>query len=83
MVAVRKVHKHPSHEWLGAVFPRRQGNIYEKLAGWPRLRCILRRRAGRKDRGRPDHRTYTNAYFAELGLISLTASAWVKRANPA
>ena len=62
-----------------------QGNIYGALDGWirMRLRCILRRRAGRKGRGRPDHRKYTNSYFAELGLISLKASAWAKRANPA
>ncbi len=62
-----------------------QGNTYEALDGWlrMRLRCILRRREGRKGRGRMDHRTYTKAYFAELGLISLNASAWVKRATPA
>jgi RNA-directed DNA polymerase len=62
-----------------------QGTIYGALDKWirMRLRCILRRRAGRKGRGRTDHRKYTNAYFAELGLISLKASAWVKRANPA
>jgi RNA-directed DNA polymerase len=62
-----------------------QGNTYEALDGWlrMRLRCILRRRAGRKGRGRPDHRNYTNAHFVELGLISLKASAWVKRASPA
>jgi RNA-directed DNA polymerase len=61
-----------------------QGNTYAVLDGWlrMRLRCILRRRAGRKGRGKTDHRTYTNAYFAELGLISLKASAWAKRANP-
>jgi len=62
-----------------------QGNLYERLDGWlwMRLRCLLRRRAGRTGRGWPDHRKYTNAYFAELGLISLKASAWVKGANPA
>jgi len=62
-----------------------QGNTYAALDGWlrMRLRCILRRRAGRKGRGLTDHRKYTNAYFAELGLISLKASAWVKRASPA
>jgi hypothetical protein len=62
-----------------------QGNTYAVLDGWlrMRLRCILRRRAGRKGRGKPDHRTYTNADFAELGLISLKASAWAKRASPA
>ncbi len=62
-----------------------QGSIYAALDGWirMRLRCILRRRTGRKGRGLPDHRTYTNHFFAELGLISLKASAWAKRANPA
>ena len=62
-----------------------QGSIYAALDGWlrMRLRCILRRRAGRKGRGQTDHRKYTNAYFAELGLISLKASAWAKRASPA
>jgi len=62
-----------------------QGSTYEALDGWirMRLRCILRRRSGRKGRGWPDHRKYTNEFFAELGLISLKASAWAKRANPA
>lgn len=62
-----------------------QGNLYGALDGWirMRLRCILRRRAGRKGRSQTDHRKYPNHLFAELGLISLKASAWAKRANPA
>jgi RNA-directed DNA polymerase len=64
-----------------------QGSVYGQLDSWVRmrLRSILRRR--RKRRGRScnlnDHLRYPNAYFAEHGLISLKALAWVKRANPA
>ena len=37
-----------------------------------RLRSILRKRSRRKGRGRGrDHQRWPNAYFAELGLISL------------
>jgi RNA-directed DNA polymerase len=37
-----------------------------------RLRSILRQRAGRKGRGRGrDHQRYSNAFFAEQGLLSL------------
>jgi RNA-directed DNA polymerase len=60
------------------------GNVYTSLDGWlrMRLRSILRKRDKRKGKGRGwDHNRYPNAYFAELGLISLTATAWVKRAN--
>jgi RNA-directed DNA polymerase len=40
-----------------------------------RLRSILRRRAGRKGRGRGrDHQRWPNAFFAEQGLFSLTAA---------
>jgi RNA-directed DNA polymerase len=62
-----------------------QGKTYATLDSWlrVRLRSILRRRTGRKGRGWLDHRKYTITYFAELGLISLKASAWAKRANPA
>ena len=62
-----------------------QGKTYATLDSWlrVRLRSILRRRTGRKGRGWLDHRKYTIAYFAELGLISLKASAWAKRPNPA
>ena len=62
------------------------GSLYTQLDGWlrMRLRSILRKREGRKGRGRGlDHNRYPNAYFAELGLISLKALAQAKRANPA
>jgi RNA-directed DNA polymerase len=62
------------------------GNLYTQLDQWlrMRLRSILRKRARRKGRGRGlDHQRYPNAYFADHGLISLTALAQAKRANPA
>jgi RNA-directed DNA polymerase len=64
-----------------------QGALYGHLDSWVRmrLRSILRRRRKRPGRAHNlnEHRRYPNAYFAELGLISLKALAWVKRANPA
>lgn len=48
---------------------------FRDLDAWTRmrLRSILRKRAGRKGRGhRRDHHRYPNAYFAELGLFSMT-----------
>jgi RNA-directed DNA polymerase len=71
--------------WM-AYFGGGAGNLYERLDQWirMRLRSLLRRRARRKGRGRGrDHNRYTNAYFAEHGLISLKALAGVQRANPA
>jgi RNA-directed DNA polymerase len=50
-------------------------NVPERLDQWirMRLRSILRRRDGRRGRGRGlDHQRYPNAYFAEAGLISLS-----------
>jgi RNA-directed DNA polymerase len=50
---------------------------FRALDGWirMRLRSILRKRAGRHGRGHGcDHQRYPNAYFAELGLFSLTAA---------
>lgn len=47
---------------------------FSSLDSWirGRLRSILRRRMGRKGRGRgPDHQRWKNAFFAELGLFSL------------
>lgn len=63
-----------------------QGPLYHRLDQWirMRLRSILRTHERRKGRGRGrDHNRYPNAYFAELGLISLTASARAQRASPA
>jgi len=40
-----------------------------------RLRSILRKRSGRKGRGRGlDHQRWTNAYFVEQGLVSLVTA---------
>ncbi len=50
---------------------------FPDLDGWTRmrLRSILRKRAGRRGRGHGlDHHRYPNAYFAELGLFSMTAA---------
>jgi len=50
---------------------------FSQLDGWirMRLRSILRRRAGRRGRGRgSDHQRWTNAYFSERGLFSLTTA---------
>ena len=53
---------------------------FEKLDGWVRmrLRSILRKRQGRRGRGRgQDQRRWPNAYFAEQGLFStLTAQQY-------
>lgn len=67
-------------------FASGNGNIYTVLDKWlrMRLRSLLRKRERRKGRGRGlDHQRYPNAYFAELGLISLNALTRAKRANPA
>jgi RNA-directed DNA polymerase len=50
---------------------------FRALDGWirMRLRSILRRRLGRKGRGRgTDHQRWPNAFFAKHGLYSLTAA---------
>lgn len=55
-----------SHKWT-----------FSRLDAWlrMRLRSILRKRAGRKGRGRGwDHHRWKNSFFAEQGLFSLTAA---------
>jgi RNA-directed DNA polymerase len=50
---------------------------YPHEDGWirMRLRSILRKRAGKKGRGRgSDHQRWPNKFFAEYGLFSLTAA---------
>ena len=50
-------------------------NIFRDLDGWirGRLRSILRKRRGRRGRGRgKDHQRWPNAYFDEHGLYSLS-----------
>lgn len=52
--------------------------VFPMLDKWirGRLRSILRRRQGRRGRGRgQDHKRWPNSYFAELGYFSLEA-AW-------
>jgi RNA-directed DNA polymerase len=52
-------------------------HVFRDLDGWlrMRLRSILRKRAGRKGRGRGfDQHRWPNRYFAELGLFSLTTA---------
>ena len=59
--------------WMG-YFQHSIGNIFPELDSWirGRLRSILRKRRKRKGRARgSDHQTWPNAYFADLGLISL------------
>jgi len=62
------------------------GNVYTRLDHWirMRLRSVQRKRDRRKGRGRgQDHNRYPNAYWADLGLISLKALAQGKLASPA
>jgi RNA-directed DNA polymerase len=59
--------------WFG-YFRHSHGNVFTGLDGWirGRLRSILRKRAGRRGRGRgADHQRWPNDYFADLGLYSL------------
>jgi RNA-directed DNA polymerase len=55
-----------SHRW-----------VFSSLDGWirMRLRCILRKRSGRRKRGYiADHMRWPNAFFTEHGLFSLYAA---------
>lgn len=60
-------------------------NVFTGLDGWlrMRLRSILRKRAGRRGRGRgKDHQRWPNRFFAEHGLFSLaTAHASVVQSS--
>lgn len=59
--------------WFG-YFKHSYKTTFGPIDSWVRmrLRSILRKRAGRKGRGRgADHQRYPNAYFAKLGLFSL------------
>jgi RNA-directed DNA polymerase len=61
------------HGWFG-YFRHCNWTVYSAIDQWTRgrLRSILRRRAGRKGRGRGmDHHRWPNAYFADHGLFSL------------
>jgi len=59
--------------WFG-YFRHSLKTTFGRLDGWirMRLRSILRRRAGRRGRGRgTDHQRWPNLYFADQGLYSL------------
>jgi RNA-directed DNA polymerase len=59
--------------WFG-YFKHSLKTTFAPLDGWVRmrLRSILRKRQGRRGRGRgADHQRWPNAYFAEQGLYSL------------
>ena len=58
-------------------FKHSHRNTFPRLDGWVRmrLRSILRKRQGRKGRGRGwDHQHWPNAFFAKHGLFSLTTA---------
>jgi RNA-directed DNA polymerase len=58
-------------------FKHSHRTTFRPLDGWirMRLRSILRKRQGGRGRGRgSDHQRWQNAYFAKLGLFSLTAA---------
>jgi RNA-directed DNA polymerase len=62
--------------WFG-FFRHCHWNVFSGLDGWlrGRLRSILRKRAGRRGRGRgADHQRWPNVYFADLGLYSLNSA---------
>jgi RNA-directed DNA polymerase len=60
-----------------AYFKHSYRTTFTNIDGWVRmrLRSILRRRAGRRGRGRgADHQRWPNAFFAEQGYFSLEAA---------
>lgn len=60
-----------------AYFQHSHKTTFPRLDQWVRmrLRSILRKRSGRKGRGKgADHQRYPNSLFAERGLISLVAA---------
>lgn len=61
------------HGWFG-FFRHCQWTVFTTMDSWirGRLRSILRKRAGRRGRGRgADHQRWPNSYFADHGLYSL------------
>jgi RNA-directed DNA polymerase len=62
--------------WFG-YFRHCYGTVFQDLDRWirGRLRSILRKRAGRRGRGRgADHQRWPNQYFTEQGLYSLSTA---------
>jgi RNA-directed DNA polymerase len=63
--------------WFGYFQHSSDANVFTDLDGWVRgrLRSILRKRSGRRGRGRGlDHQRWPNRFFAEHGLFSLQAA---------
>jgi RNA-directed DNA polymerase len=61
------------HGWFG-YFRHCHWNVFTDMDSWlrGRLRSILRKRAGRRGRGRgADHQRWPNSFFADQGLYSL------------
>jgi RNA-directed DNA polymerase len=69
--------------WFG-YFKHSRHWVFKDLDGWirMRLRSILRKRQGKRGRGRgSDHQRWPNAYFAEMGLYSML-TAYRKASQP-
>ncbi len=63
--------------WMGYFQHCKPPWIFERLDRWirVRLRSLLRKRAGRRGRGRgADHHRWPNQYFVDLGLYNLQAA---------
>lgn len=63
--------------WFGYFQHSSFRNVFHDLDGWirGRLRGLLRKRHGRRGRGRgSDHQRWSNAFFAQRGLFSLVAA---------
>lgn len=82
-----RTHGHSLTWIVGKLTPSLQGwygyfrhcywTVFDTLDGWirGRLRSILRKRSGRRGRGRGwDHQRWPNQYFAAQGLFSLSAA---------
>lgn len=72
---IRKIN--PTLKGWFEYFKQSKGNTFKSVDGWVRmrLRSILRKRAGRRGRGRgDDHHRWPNAYFRDLGLYSMEAA---------
>jgi len=70
--------------WFG-YFKHSYHTTFKSVDGWirGRLRSILRKRSGRKGRGRgSDHQEWTNAFFAEQGYYSLEAARILASQSP-
>ena len=64
------------HGWF-TYFRHCNQTVFQDLDSWirGRLRSILRKRAGRRGRGRgKDHQRWPNAFFGEKGLFNLKAA---------